>query len=73
MKRCCVKTDAKGVFPEIARTRHDQISAELVEKGIALQEARGTTYAAKYLQAQWIGMNVALRVLAHPAERRRSN
>lgn len=73
MKRGCIKTDAKGVFPEVTRTRHDLNSAELVEKGIALQEVCGTTYAARYLQSQWIGINVALRVLARPTQRRRYN
>jgi hypothetical protein len=70
MKRCSIKTDVKGVFPKVTRVRGDRVSAELVEKGIALQEACGTRYAAKYLKSQWISINVALRVLARPAQRR---
>jgi diaminopimelate epimerase len=73
MKRSSTKTDAKGIFPQVRRVRRDQISVELVEKGIALQEACGTSKAAKYLQSQWISMDVALRVLARPAQRRYQN
>jgi hypothetical protein len=70
MNRSSINTDAKGIFPQVRRVRHDQSSAELVEKGIALQEVCGTSEAAKYLKSQWISMDVALRVLARPTQRR---
>jgi len=64
MSRRNQQQDAKGIFPEIPRARADMASAELVEKGIALQEIRGTPYAAIFLKSQWISLDVALRVLS---------
>lgn len=59
-----------SIFAEMTRARPDLVSAELVEKGIALQEIRGTPYAAEFLKSHWISFGVALRVLSRPSQRR---
>ncbi|WP_292932367.1 hypothetical protein [Noviherbaspirillum sp.] len=50
--------------------RSDFVTAEVVEKGIALQEVLGTKAAADFLRRKMIDMEVASRVLLRPAERR---
>lgn len=51
-------------------SRFDADSTQTVEKGIALQEAAGTAFAAHYLQSQKICTAVILRVLLRPHKRR---
>lgn len=50
--------------------RRDFFSANIVELGIALQKEFGTTHAARFMKDNWISIDVALRVLLHPALRR---
>ncbi len=50
--------------------RRDRASAEIVEKGIALQKVLGTQAAADFLRRKLIGMEVTARVLLRPSERR---
>lgn len=54
-------------------TRRDLVTAEIVEKGIALQELCGTKSAAEFLKFKMIAMHVVIRVLARPSERRNYN
>ena len=51
-------------------TRRDQASAEIVEKGIALQALCGTTAAAQFLKLKMIAIDVVIRVLSRQSERR---
>lgn len=50
--------------------RNDRLTAEIVEKGIALQEIRGTRYAAEFLKDRMVSIDVVVRVLSRCAERR---
>jgi hypothetical protein len=43
-----------------------------VDLGISLQERFGAEYAAAFLKQNGISIEVAIRVLSRPAERRRS-
>ena len=55
-----------------ASMRHDLASEKAVDIGIRLQEILGTSDAAKFLKNNVIGIDVALRVLLRPAQRRRA-
>ncbi len=55
-----------------ASMRHDQVSEQTVEIGIRLQEILSTGDAALFLKNNVIAIEVALRVLLHPARRRKS-
>jgi hypothetical protein len=50
--------------------RHDVRSTRIVDLGISLQERFGVEYAAGFMKENGIPMSVAIRVLAHPLERR---
>jgi hypothetical protein len=50
--------------------RRNRATAEIIEKGIALQENRGTRHAAEYFRQKMIGLDLASRVLLRPTERR---
>ena len=50
--------------------RRDLASAEIVEKGIALQALCGTKSAAQFLRSKMIAMDVVIRVLSRRSERR---
>ena len=66
-------TQLNGEQPAIYKsmpTRRDQTSAEIVEKGIALQALCGTTAAAQFLKLKMIPIDVVIRVLSRQAERR---
>jgi hypothetical protein len=65
------KQQASWSFPDATPSRSDLATAELVDMGISLQHVYGTDYAAGYLRFNRIGMDVAVRVLAHPSERRK--
>lgn len=66
-----VAPDRMWVPPESAASRRDLVRATLVEIGIATQGVRGTDQAAEYLQSQGIPLDVAVRVLSRPLQRRR--
>jgi len=51
-------------------TRRDQASAEIVEKGIALQALCGTKAAAEFMKLKMIAIDVVIRVLSRQSERR---
>ncbi len=51
--------------------RRDFATAALVEQSIALQEQAGTKYAAVFLDYKGVSVDIALRVLLRPSERRK--
>ena len=51
-------------------TRQDWTSARFVEESITIQVVYGTRYAAAFLKNRMIDIDVALRVLLNPAQRR---
>ena len=51
--------------------RRDFVTAALVEQSIALQNQAGTRYAAVFLDYKGVPVDIALRVLLRPQERRR--
>lgn len=62
----------RNARPEpVGLMRRDFITAALVEEGIALQRQAGTKFAAVFLDYKGIPVDVALRVLLRPNERRK--
>ena len=63
-----------GNTPTVPDTavRQDMITEQAVEVGIRLQEMFGTVDAARFLQNNLVDINIALRVLLRPEQRRRS-
>ncbi len=55
---------------EHMRARQDWTSARFVEEGITIQVVYGTRYAADFLKNRMIDIDVALRVLLNPSQRR---
>lgn len=53
-----------------AHSRQDWTSAKFVEEGIRIQIVYGTQYAAGFLKTRMIEIDVALRVLLNPGQRR---
>ena len=51
--------------------RQDVETAKVVNQAILLQERIGTDYAAAYLSCKGVSMDIAIRVLSRPWERRR--
>ncbi len=51
-------------------SRRDFLSAQLIEIGIVIQRVQGTESAAEYLMSKRVDLEVAVRVLTHPARRR---
>jgi hypothetical protein len=63
-----------STLPEIRSTRfvrRDFLSAHIVEVGLLLQEQFGVEHAAAFLKDNFIHLDVAMRVLLRPSERRR--
>lgn len=54
-----------------ASMRRDRVSEQTVEIGIRLQEILGTSEAAFFLKNNVIAIEVTLRVLLQPAQRRK--
>jgi hypothetical protein len=50
--------------------RPNRLVAEQVEVGLVLQEMLGTSAAAKYLYTRLIPLNLTMRVLTRPWQRR---
>jgi hypothetical protein len=50
--------------------RQDWTSARFIEEGISIQDVYGTRHAAAFLKNRMIDIDVSLRVLLHPAQRR---
>jgi hypothetical protein len=59
----------KGIPPRFVR--RDFLSAHIVETGLTLQTQFGTEHAASFLKNNFIHLDVAMRVLLRPSERRR--
>ena len=64
------KYDEINTFRNVSARRLDWLKARVVEEGISLQSEHGTDFAASFLKEKKIDLEVALRVLAHPGERR---
>ncbi len=62
--------DEINTFRSVSARRLDWVKAKVVEEGISLQSVHGTDFAAAYLKSAKIDLDVAVRVLAHPQERR---
>lgn len=67
------QNDGLWTFPEHTPSRFDMKRANAVAIGISLQEMIGTAAAAVFLKTESVDMNVAARVLSHPAKRRKSD
>ena len=68
-------THQGGIDPQAGLTfgfmRRDLVTAALVEQSIALQEQAGTSYAAVFLDYKGVPVDIALRVLLRPHQRRK--
>ena len=62
--------DEVNTFRNVSARRLDWVKAKVVEEGITLQSVHGTDFAAAYLKSAKVDLDVAIRVLAHPHERR---
>lgn len=62
--------DEINTFRIVSARRLDWLKAAIVEVGVDLQSMHGTDFAASYMKEQKIDIDVAVRVLAHPLERR---
>ena len=51
--------------------RQDVETAKIVNQAILFQERLGIDYAAAYLSCKGVSMDIAMRVLSRPWERRR--
>ena len=58
-------------MPPTRFVRRDFLSAHIVEVGLLLQEQFGVEHAAAFLKDNFIHLDVAMRVLLRPSERRR--
>lgn len=61
------RTASDSVYVHV---RQDWTSARFVEEGITIQVVYGTRYAAAFLKNRMIDIDVALRVLLNPTQRR---
>jgi len=62
--------DEINTFRAVSAQRLDWLKATLVEEGITLQKQHGTDFAAAFLKAKKIELEVVDRVLGHPYARR---
>ncbi len=63
--------DNSDEFAGSSVRRQDVETARIVNQGIMFQERAGTDCAAAYLKNLGISLDVALRVLARPTDRRK--
>jgi hypothetical protein len=70
MNKQTQQNDEQPTIYKSMPARRDQTSAEIVEKGIALQALCGTKAAAEFLRFKMIAIDVVIRVLSRHAERR---
>lgn len=66
-----IPSEQPDPLPSDRSMRHDLVSEQAVEVGIRLQEILSTRDAATFLKTNVIDINVALRVLLRPAQRRK--
>jgi hypothetical protein len=59
------------ITPLQTSLRRDRATEKAVEIGIRLQDVLGTRDAARFLKNNVVDIEIALRVLLHPAQRRR--
>ncbi len=59
------------VAPMPFSRRQDFETAKIVNQAILFQERIGTDYAAAYLSCKGVSVDIAIRVLSRPWERRR--
>jgi hypothetical protein len=64
-------TVSEPKIPPPRFVRRDFLSAHIIETGLVLQKQFGTEHAAGFLKNNFIHLDVAMRVLLRPAERRR--
>lgn len=67
-KQSATKASA-SLTPQVARA--DKANAEIVRKGITLQQIHGTEYAAQFLRENHVDIEVIMRVLMNLSESRR--
>ncbi len=65
-------TTRSNAYDSHRSMRHDLASEKAVEIGIRLQDILGTSDAAQFLKNNVIDIEVALRVLLRPEQRRKS-
>ncbi|RJF98572.1 hypothetical protein [Noviherbaspirillum saxi] len=61
----------KATLPEAATSRPDLETATNVELGIMMQETAGTQRATEFLKKKMVPVDVTMRVLLRPSERRK--
>jgi hypothetical protein len=57
--------------PAVNSRRKDAKTASIVNQALLFQERIGTDYAAAYLNCKGVNVEVAIRVLSRPRERRK--
>ena len=62
--------DEINTFRIMLARRLDWSKAKAIEEGLKLQSMHGTDRAAAFLKSEQVDLDIALRVLAHPLERR---
>ncbi|MES2831847.1 MAG: hypothetical protein V4695_07645 [Pseudomonadota bacterium] len=62
---------AGGIAPKPQISRADRSTAEIVRKGITLQQIHGTEYAAQFLREKNVDVDVIMRVLLNLSAKRR--
>ena len=61
----------KAALPEAVTSRPDIDTATAVELAIMLQQTAGTKRATEFMKERRVPVDVAMRVLLHPSERRK--
>ena len=64
-------THERQGMPRPYSRRQDVETAVIVNQAILFQERVGTDYAAAYLSCRGVSIDIAIRVLSRPWERRR--
>lgn len=64
------QTEMAPVSAQFSR-RQDAKTASIVNQALLFQERIGTDYAAAYLSCKGVNVDVAIRVLSRPRERRK--
>lgn len=61
----------KAALPETVTSRPDTDTATSVELAIMLQQTAGTKRATEFMKERYVPVDVAMRVLLRPSERRK--
>jgi|GEM_PF-1843131 len=62
--------ELRGMSQPFSR-RHDVETEKIINQAVQFQERLSTDFAAAYLRNKSISMDIAIRVLSRPGERRR--